>query len=84
MIDRKQVLPLHACVVVSALRAVSAILRTAAGLYRQQLAELHLSGLEMLSMHCLCLEQNVDQSGLVNSANFFAGPVVSHYGFLHP
>ena len=72
----KQILPVHARFIVRALRTIGAILRTPAGLDRQQLAKLYLARLKILTVHPLCREQSIEQARVIQGANFVAGPVV--------
>ena len=80
-----QLFLVQAGVVVAGLRAVLAVLRTGAGLDRQQGRDLHAIGVEVPAMHGLRLEQQVVERLREQRAHFVEGPVVAdggtHRGF---
>src|SRR5262245_52880070 len=79
----QQIVAFDAGFIVRALRTVSAILRTTAGLDRQQLAKLHFSWVEELSMYCLSQKQGIEQACVVNGSDFLASPIVVWRTRLH-
>ena len=83
MIDRQQVMTLHTCLIMRALRAIGAILRAAARFYGKQLAELHLLRLEILPVEGVRLEYKIQQACVVDGPDFLGRPIVSQCDSLH-
>ena len=76
-VERHQLLGTHAGVVARALRAIGAILRTAAGLDRQQRRNLHFGGIEILPVRALRPEHQLRERQVEQRTHLFARPVVA-------
>ena len=61
----------------AALRAIGAVLRTAAGLDRQQRRDLHLGRIEILPVHCAGAEHQLRKRQREQRAHLLARPVVA-------
>ena len=72
----------HAAVRLDRLRAIAAVFRTAAGLDRQQGAQLDLIGRMVRPVHFGCTEQQLGQRQVEQFGNLFTGPVAAHRGLL--
>ena len=71
-------------VVMHALRAVAAILRTAAGLDRQQRGNLHLARIEILAVDALRLEDQLGKRQREQRGHFRARPVMADGAEIEP
>src|SRR5262245_18941897 len=81
--DGEQCPPFDSRFVVRALGTIRAILRTTAGFYRQQLAELHFTARKILTVHCLCDEYDIEDRPAIDGLDLLSCPIMFEPTRLH-
>jgi hypothetical protein len=76
MLRVQQSLPLHVCIIVSALRAIRTVFWAATGLYGNKLARLYSIGSVILPVYRLSAKKQIVQRRVVDGIHFRAIPVI--------